>query len=277
MISPDQFRFFIDSGAFSAWSRGAQIDLDEYCAFIKSNIDHIDCYANLDVIAGQPGRNATQAEKEEGARKSWANYLYMRAEGLDPIPVFHVGESWSWLQRMLDYGCSYIGLGGMVGSHLTPVLRKQWLDDVFERITDDDGWPLVKVHGFGMTAVKLIMRYPWHSVDSTTWIKITQTGGILLPAVHAGKFVFDRTPTVISVSDRNPKQGEDGKHANSLSPAMLSIFNRWLAECGKTYEEVREHYYHRAVCNVRFFKEVGEAAGKRPFDKRRIRKVSIHF
>jgi hypothetical protein len=77
------------------------------------------------------------------------------------------------------------------------------------------------------------------------------------------------------VSDRNPKQTADGQHANSMSRSMRLLFDRWLAECGKSYEQVREHYYHRAVCNVHFFKRVSEAAGKHPFKKDRIRKQPL--
>ena len=41
MITPEQFIFFLDSGAFAAWTKGAVIDIDEYCAFIKANIEHL--------------------------------------------------------------------------------------------------------------------------------------------------------------------------------------------------------------------------------------------
>lgn len=273
MIRPDQFRFFLDSGAYSAWSKASVIDLDEYCAFIRANIEHIDVYASLDVIPGVPGRGATTQEREEAAEQSWRNYLYMVGEGLDPLPVYHYGEDPRFLERMLDYGCTYIGIGGLVG--IPGGLRQVWLDRVFKRLTDAKGMPIVKTHGFGMTSVPLIFRYPWYSVDSTTWIKITQTGAVLLPAMEDGEFVFDRTPTVISVSDRSPKESADGKHANSLSPSMKGILERWLASCGKSYAEVREHYYHRAVVNVTFFKRVSEVAAVRPFKTDQMRKQSF--
>lgn len=274
MISPDQFRFFLDSGAFSAWSKGAVIDLDEYIAFIKANIEHIEAYANLDCIPGAPGRDATAAEREAAARQSWENFEYMRSEGLDPIPVFHVGERWEWLERMMG-ACGYIGLGGMVGSHITPDLRRRWLDNAFARICSSNGMPRVKVHGFGMTAVPLIFRYPWYSVDSTTWIQVTANGAVMLPAMRDGAFVFDQAPTIVSVSTRNPKQAEAGKAANTLSPTMRAILERWLAECGKTFDEVASHYYHRAVCNVIFFKRVSELAAVRPFKADAIRRKSL--
>lgn len=274
MSASKPFSFFLDSGAYTAWSQGAEIDLAEYCAFIKANIEHISVYANLDVIAGVPGRHASRAERNDAARRSWDNFLYMKGEGLDPMPVFHAGEDWEWLDNMLAHGCSYIGLGGVVG--LDTKLRRAWLDEVFTRLTDDRGVPVVKTHGFGMTAIPLIFRYPWHSVDSTVWVKMTMTGKILLPAVRGGEFVFDEIPQVVVVSERHPGQREDGQHMNSMSPSMREIVERWITACGKTAAEVADHYFHRAVCNVAYFQRVSELAAVRPFVlKGQIRKQAL--
>lgn len=268
MIKPSDFRFFLDSGAFSAWSRGTTIDLDEYIAFIKSNIELIEVYACLDAIPGVPGRSATSQERVEAAETSWANYLYMVNEGLQPLPVFHYGEDMKYLDRIIDYGCDYIGIGGLVG--IPSAMRRAWLDRVFVKITDDQGLPIVKTHGFGMTSVPLIFRYPWYSVDSTTWIKITANGGVYLPAMVNGEFVFDQAPSTVTVSVSNPKQGAGGKASNTMSASMRAILDRWLAICGKTHDEVSSDYYHRAVCNVTYFRMVSEAKKIHPFQRDRL-------
>jgi hypothetical protein len=263
MIDPKDFTFFLDSGAYSAWSKGTAIDIDEYVAFIKANIEHIEVYASLDVIPGVPGRSASSKEREDAAEQSWLNYLYMKSEGLDPLPVYHYGEDFKYLERMLEYGCTYIGIGGLVS--IPGGLRRAWLDRVFKRLTDTEGLPIVKTHGFGMTAIPLVFRYPWYSIDSTTWIQITANGGVYLPALVDGQFVFDRVPASVTVSTRNPKQSDSGKTAATMSPGMRAILDKWLAECGKTYEEVCEHYYHRAVVNVTFFRKVSEAKAVHAF------------
>lgn len=273
MIDPSKFIFFLDSGAYSAWSRGTVIDLDEYCAFIKANIEHIEVYASLDVIPGVHGGIATPKQRDEAAEQSWANYLYMRREGLDPLPVFHYGEDFRHLERMLDYGCDYIGIGGLVA--VPGDKRRTWLDRLFTRITDENGHPIIKTHGFGMTAVPLIFRYPWYSIDSTTWIQVTANGAVYLPAMVNGEFVFDQIPSVISVSARNPKQSSGGKAGNTLAPSMRKILDRWLEQCGKTYAEVEEHYYHRAVVNVSFFKRVSEAKAGQVFKPEGARKQAL--
>lgn len=274
MLKPEEFRFFLDSGAYSAWTRGTVIDLDEYCEFIKANIEQIDVYASLDVIPGRPGQIASERERNEAAEQSWWNYLYMREEGLDPLPVYHYGEAERFLDRMLEYGCDYIGIGGLVG---VPADRRiMWLDPLFERLTDSQGYPLVKTHGFGMTSIPLIFRYPWYSVDSTTWIKITANGAVYLPALGpGGEFVFDRIPAIISVSDQNDKQSTAGAHGNSLPKAAREILDRWLSYCGKTYAECAESYFHRATVNVTFFREVSKIKATRPFDKRAHRQSTL--
>lgn len=265
-MQPQQLRFFLDSGAYSAWSAGKPVDLDEYIEFIKANIEVIDVYACLDVIPGAPGKKPTQKQRDEAAAATWQNYLYMKAQGLEPLPVYHYGEDIKWLHNMLEHGVDYIGLGGLVG--IPSALRRVWLDRVFSVITDEDGKPTVKTHGFGMTSVPLIFRYPWYSVDSTSWIKTSQFGMVYLPRVNAdGEFQFDVTPEVIAVSDQNPTQQQDGKHVNTLGPTTRAFLNRWLAHCGVTLEEAACNYYYRAKCNATFFKTVGEARKEHVFKR----------
>ena len=55
----------------------------------------------------------------------------------------------------------YIGLGGMVRQP-TKLLRT-WLDRMFaDYLTNPDHTPKVKVHGFGLTNLDLLFRYPCH-------------------------------------------------------------------------------------------------------------------
>lgn len=263
-IQPEDFRFFLDSGAYSAWSQGAQIDIDEYCEFIRHNIEVLDVYACLDCIPGAPGKAATTAQRDQAAEITWENYLYMKAHGLDPLPVYHYGEDPKYLHRMIEYGCDYIGIGGLVG--ITSQNRMAWLDRVFATICDAAGRPLVKTHGFGMTALPLIFRYPWYSVDSTSWLITTKNGAIYLPAIDsAGEFRFDTTPTPISVSNRNPRVTENGKHISSLGITAKAQVQKWLDICGVSLEQVADDYYYRAVCNVTFFRKVSEAKLNKPF------------
>jgi hypothetical protein len=103
--------------------------------------------------------------------------------GVAVSPVHHVRDDDKWLKRYMDDGYDYIFLGGMVPEGV-PVLQN-WLDHVWHHyLTNQDGTPRVKVHGFGLTTFDLMFRYPWHSVDSTTWVKAAQFGTVLLDIVE---------------------------------------------------------------------------------------------
>ena len=208
---------FLDSGAFSAWSQKVQIDIYEYIDFIKKHQDVIDIYANLDVIGSPKG--------------TWQNQMIMEKEGLTPLPVFHYGEPIKWLQRYLKHGYHYVGLGGMV-----PVSTKDlvsWLDDIYSNfICASDGLPKVKVHGFGLTSLQLMLRYPWYSVDSTSWVVTGRLGSVYIPQLENGKWIYDKNPWKVTVSNRSPNAKEAGKHINTFSPKRKEIVLNYIHEKG---------------------------------------------
>lgn len=137
---------FIDSGAFSAETKGVPIDIDEYCRFIKDT--NVVTYAGLDVIG-----NAYQTMK---------NTEYMASKyNLSPIPTFHLGSDPADLRKLFSY--DYIALGGLVFSGG----RERYCDEIWSIILREK--PGLRVHGFGMTNVDLMERYPWYSVDSSTY------------------------------------------------------------------------------------------------------------
>lgn len=145
---------FLDSGAYSAFNSGAVIDLPEFIEYVRETQETWDVVASLDVIGNDEA--------------SWENYVKMREAKVRCIPVYHYGERESFLEKMVDE-CDYIGLGGVAQLGVGDPLF-DWLDYSFKRyICDASGRPKVKVHGFAVTSVTAIQRYPWYSVDSTSW------------------------------------------------------------------------------------------------------------
>lgn len=154
----------LDSGAFSVWTKGRTIDREEYLKFAKYFKTVCKCevnVVNLDVIPGEFGRKPTKSEIEESAQKSWDNMLFFEANGLKVINVFHQHEDFKWLERLAEHS-DYIGISP--ANDVTKAQRIVWLDKVYSRIRDTR-----KTHGFGATAKDIIYRYPWFSVDSTSW------------------------------------------------------------------------------------------------------------
>jgi hypothetical protein len=142
------FDIFIDSGAFSAETKGVPINIDEFCEFIIET--GVATYAGLDVIGN--------------AKATIENIRYMEnCYKLSPIPTFHLGGNLDDLYHLLNRGNTYIALGGLVFS--TNIMR--YCDEVWSIILKEA--PEIRVHGFGMTNFEMMERYPWYSVDSSTY------------------------------------------------------------------------------------------------------------
>lgn len=155
-------KLFLDSGAYSAYTQGREIDIDRYAEFIHASDGIWDHVANLDCIPGKGVSPALAAEK------SYRNLRHLEERGCTVMPCFHMGEPRRYLERYIER-YDYIALGGMVKGQ-QEVLRS-WLDWCWLNcLTHADGRPRLKVHGFGLSSYWAATRYPWHSMDSTSWI-----------------------------------------------------------------------------------------------------------
>jgi len=153
-------KVFLDSGAFSAFTQNVKIDIDDYIAFIKKYREKIEVYANLDVI-----------DNWEATLK---NQKYMEQKGLKPLPVFHYGEPLNLLKKLVKK-YDYIGLGGLVPVIHEKKKLKKWLDNCFTIIRNR-----CKVHGFGIHALWILERYPFFSIDATSWLQPSRFGQITI-------------------------------------------------------------------------------------------------
>jgi hypothetical protein len=251
----------LDSGAFSAWSRRETLDLHTYIKFVQRNRHLLESYVTMDMIPGIFGQKRTQEQVAVAAAQSYKNLNVMRKAGLEPITVFHQDEEWEWLDRMLDDGNTYIGLSSGKDSQLG--LKIAWLDECFSKFCDKQGRALVRTHGFGITNPVLLHRYPWYSVDSTTWTMTPAFGQILVPAWYGGKFDYLQTPLRMIVSGvqhrSNRKQFETYAHLaeyRAQSSLHEKVANDFLAGCGLTISDVRNNnsailhamlYYHEQL------------------------------
>jgi hypothetical protein len=255
-VTNKKVELFLDSGAFSAWSQGKTIDINEYIDFIKEHKKVIDVYANLDVIGD--------------AQATWKNQVVMEKAGLHPLPVFHFGEDMKWLIKMLEKDYDYIGLGGMVPISTTNLYH--WLDDLFTNyLTDKYGIPIVKIHGFGLTSLRLMLRYPWYSVDSTSWVLTGRMGAIFVPKFRGKDWIYNDDPWKINVSNKSPDRKEAGKHITTMSPMekriLLDYINDKGYKLGKSDYKIVSPDYELA--------ENEKWSEKKSEDKRAKREVEI--
>jgi len=270
---------FLDSGSFTLWTKAAkwakehgksQWDfydtkefwkyVDDYAAFVKKYSYGIDLFANIDAI---PNPDIT-----------WRNQQYLEEKhGLRPVPVVHYKTDLKWLKHYMERDYPVIALGGLVGSTSQDACQG-WIDRAFSIVCDQPSrLPLVRIHGFGVTNYDLMLRYPWWSVDSTSWTKVGAYGGIMVPHLRRGKWVFIThdprlIPYVVKVSNDSPDKKLKGKHYLNMSETEKAIVRKWLDEIeiplgsfeddGETIKEmgVVTRHTERRAANLLFFERL---------------------
>lgn len=236
-IRADGVKVFLDSGAFSAFTKGVDVDIRGYCDYIKRNLDIIEnvdgalCASVLDGI-GDP-------------LKTWQNQMAMEQMGVRPLPCFHYGEDERYLEWYIE-NYDYITLGGMVPIS-TPQLF-HWLDRIWDKyLTDGSGRPRLKVHGFGLTTQALMERYPWFSVDSSSWVQIAANGNILVPGLG-----------VMPVSTNSPSAKQHNRHLNTIPDLQREGLVKRITEQGFDIERLQVEYVSRWTYNCWAFTYIKE-------------------
>ena len=114
------------------------------------------------------------------------------------------------------------------------------LDDIFSTIIcGRGGMPRVKIHGFAATSIPLMCRYPWYSVDSSTWIKTAAFGQIVVPRKVSGEFKFTDIPHKIEITYRSPRRKQKGRHFDNVGPAIREYIQEYVAMQGFEWGESR--------------------------------------
>jgi len=148
----------VDSGAFSIFNRGIDLDIDDYLNFIKDLPEHWN-YISFDVI---PKDKKSKKETEKTAEMTFENYLYLSKHIKNLVPVYHYGESFKWLKKYLNY-TDYICAGRLLGN-LKESIRSY--GEVFKICGTK-----YKIHGLACTDINLLKLFPFYSVDSITYKK----------------------------------------------------------------------------------------------------------
>ena len=241
---------FLDSGAFSMFTQGIKVDLSEYAAYIKKNKDIIHIASNLDII----GR-----DNEQG---TYNNQKMLEKMGAVIQPVHHARDDDKWLLKYMAEGYDYIFLGGMVPE--TTNYIRGWLDHLWSRyLTTKSGRAKIKVHGFGMTTLELIARYPWASVDSISWVITGRFGSIYLDLPHKD--------TKITFSSDSPKRKTFDQHYETLDPVTQRAVRQRVEELGYDVKLLQTHYGWRDHFNIAFFDRIQQ----RPDPIFKLRETSL--
>lgn len=235
----DGVRAFIDSGAFSSYAMGVKVDINAYSKWLGQNDDLVE-YVDGAMLASVLDAIGDPDE-------TYRNQVRLEKAGFRVLPCFHYGEPIEVLQHyMANY--DYITIGGMVPI-TTPQLRL-WLDRIWGRyLTNEDGTPRIKVHGFGLTVADLMKRYPWYSVDSSSWQKFGSMGWMFTPKFGA-----------IQVSEHSSTRKNYLKHFDTLPAAMQAGLMEEVDKRGFDIDRLRTSYASRWIYNSLSYLELMETS-----------------
>jgi hypothetical protein len=94
-------------------------------------------------------------------------------------------------------------------------------------LCDETGKPKIKIHGFGIGNVKLLVKYPWYSVDSTSWVRHGGFGKVWFPAQKNNKFDFINGYGIICSID-TPIKNRNTQHFCGMNKQEKENAKRWL-------------------------------------------------
>lgn len=167
----------LDSGAFTDWGKGRRSDVDtvirSYAGVLERTPDLFDeiYLINLDVIPGEKGRRATEAETKEALKQSDANFAKLKSEfDVSVLPVFHQDESITRLNEVVDMAGGYICLSP--NNDYGQNVREDWT------LFHNTAAPGVRCHGLATTGNRMMQISGLYSGDSTSWKTHSGNGDI---------------------------------------------------------------------------------------------------
>jgi len=155
-------KLVLDSGVFTARKSGTNIPLPEYLAYCMKFKHDVEYFFNLDM-----GPHDVQIK----------NFKALVACGCPTIGIVSNLMTFETIQKFIDIypyiGISYSVMGESSGSstYLT------YLDKLFEYLYKTNQTH-VKTHALGLTKLPVMKKYPFFSVDSSTWINPSRYGAM---------------------------------------------------------------------------------------------------
>ncbi len=233
---------FLDSGAFTAFTKKVTIPIEHYAHYVNSYKNVWTTCSSLDAIG----------QGEKAAKESYENFNKLKELGANVKPVFHVREPNEWLIRYIKEKNDYVFIGGMVPE--TTQWLMQRLDELWTTIlTHADGTPKVKIHGFGLTDQKLMFRYPWYSVDSTSWLMLGIYGSCFIP-------IGNKVLKINFSNESTSLRKINGWHFKNLPLVSQKEVRELMVRYGVTPEQCAEHYSFRDAVNAQVFQEMERMA-----------------
>lgn len=156
--------FLLDSGAFTFMSNvKGKVNWDEYIERYAQFINQYDVkyFFELDI-------DSIVGIKEVERLRHKLEAL----TGKQSIPVWHKSRGKDyWLKMIKEY--SYVSIGGIVTREIKPSEYK-YFTWMLNKAREQN----CKVHALGFTNLKGLEKYPFYSVDSTSWLSGNRFGSV---------------------------------------------------------------------------------------------------
>lgn len=251
-------RVMMDSGAFTLqkdprcnWDVHDEY-LDGYEAALRKFEGELDWYAPVDW--------RRSVEMVDGSMKR------MHERGLKPVPVFHGNDPFRHLERYVKDGYPLICIAQpqrpgskrmMAGERLY-----RFYSDCFE-LAEKHGTAL---HGFSQTGRNLF-RFPWYSVDSTSWTSGSKQGELLKINPKLGIFRGIHIATGMRKNDGlvtyedllkgngKPRKVNARKVWAKMNPEAQQVFIDIIESRGFTLKQMQEDYMVRVAYSAMEFQD----------------------
>lgn len=210
---------------------------------------------------------------------TWDIQMFFEKEyGIQPVPIVHCNTPMGYVDRYLEAGrYDLMGVGGSA-QNLSKAYYLSWADKFFLHICPESNkrMPVIRTHGFAMTSWSLLCRYPWWSVDSATWVKMSAYGMLYVPRYRKGKFSYDTPPMMFNFSSRSPAQKKAQQHYLNFPATTKKEVDLWFEHCGLPMGSVDEkgepveiglmsHYIPRRKANLIYLSELQDSRPKWPY------------
>ena len=199
----DKENFLLDSGAFTFMSNTGKGNID-WKDYIDRYIDFINKYnikyffeLDIDVIVGYENVKKIRKYIEAKTQKKC-------------IPVWHKARGKEEFIKLCEE-YDYVAIGGIVTKEITSKEYKYFtwfINEAHKRGT--------KIHGLGFTNLKDLKKYPFDSVDSTSWASGSRFGAM---------YVFDGQEMTSRTFDN--KRVKNGKKLNIHNTKEWIKFQRY--------------------------------------------------
>lgn len=236
-----------DSGAFTAWSKGEEVQYDDLVAIYDDVVVRYEgkCKAiwliSLDKIPGERGRDGTAQEIREAMAISEANYLRLKHRfGARVLPVFHQDEPIDQLEHVVKSSMGYICVSPR--NDVAEKKRVTWSKEAHRLIAGR-----VRTHGLAATGRRMLGTVPWSSVDSATWLFVGGNGGI---------FLLDGR--VVAFSSKSPQLKDFDLHYRNQTGIHEAALRSYVQSFGFTVEELEHVSEARIIFNRIAMMHVGE-------------------